>query len=48
MKKVKFMLKIPPYYWEMLKAWQEIDNLRNFNGCMNPIIFRNRNMMYKE
>ena len=47
MKMIKFKLKIPPYYLEMLKAWQEINNLRHFNGCMNPIIFNNRNICIK-
>ena len=45
MQKIKFILKIPPYYLEMLKAWKEIDILRHFNGRMNPIIFNNRNII---
>ena len=31
----------------MMKAWREINNLRHFNGCMNPIIFNNRNIYIK-
>ena len=36
---------MPPFYVEMLKVWQDIENCRHFeNEKINPIIFNNRHV----
>ena len=44
LKKIKLVLDIPPYYMEMLQAWQETSILRYLEGYINPIICNNRNI----
>ena len=44
----KMKLKIPPYYLEVLKAWEEIRECREIEGeRRNPIIFNNRDICIK-
>ena len=44
----KLSLKAPLFYVEMLKAWQDLYNCRNFEeGKINPIIFNNRDFLLK-
>ena len=44
----KIKLKIPPFYVEILKAWEEIRECRNMGGELtNPIVFNNRNICIK-
>ena len=44
----KLKLKIPPFYLEILKAWEDIRDCRNMDGeLINPIIFNNRNICIK-
>ena len=40
-------LKAPQFYLEILKAWQDIEENRNFAGKVNPIIFNNKNYLLK-
>ena len=38
-------LAVPPFYMEMLRAWQDMDKCRNLqSGIINPIIFNNKNI----
>ena len=42
-------LKTPPFYLEILKAWQDLENSRNFEeGKINPIFFNNKDFCVKE
>ena len=44
----KMNLKIPPFYLEVLQAWEDIRECRNMEGDLtNPIIFNNRNICIK-
>ena len=44
----KVKLTVPLFYLEVVKAWQDLEKCRNFeSGVMNPILFNNKNYMYK-
>ena len=43
----KLSLKVPPFYLEMLKAWQELEDLRMVEDQMNQIIFNNKYFLIK-
>ena len=41
-------LKTPLFYLEILRAWQDMENSRNFNeGKINPIFFNNKDYLCK-
>jgi len=45
---LKMKLKIPQFYMDVLKAWEDIRECRNVEGeFTNPIIFNNRNVCFK-
>ena len=43
----KLNLKIPPFYIEMLKAWQDMEKFRYSANEVNPVIFNNSNICMK-
>ena len=43
----KLSLKAPPFYLEMLKAWQELEDLRKVEDNVNQIIFNNKYFLFK-
>ena len=39
----------PPFYLEVLKAWQDMEKCRNFESeLINPVIFNNRNIRIRD
>ena len=37
--------EVPPFYVDILKVWQDIENCRHFeNEKSNPIVFNNRHV----
>ena len=40
--------KVPKFYLEMIKAWEELKGCRYFEEKNNPIIFNNTNFLLKK
>ena len=40
--------KVPKFYLEMIKAWEELEGCRNFEEKNNPIIFNNKDFLLKK
>ena len=42
----KMDVNAPPFYEEIIRAWQELENCRNFEQAkFNPIVFNNKNVL---